>query len=198
MTEPQMFLYVISVFLAGEKFSSTAERLRSLGFSVREEDACDQTGEVVRTFQVNAGGVRILLSGANDFHRDGDFEIGLTTQSKSEWKRFIEAAAKIGMELDCGEMESDTDSEPSLYAIPKSEHCPFFFLFDGGKSDITALTKVRATMTKENLLLYEEKIRPMLGTSLAEKLHFSEGERFLIQSVEISGREMLSFEKHQT
>lgn len=186
MQEPQLFLYVISVFLSERNLDETIARLRSLGLSVREGTGTDQTGKTARTFCTDADGVRLLLTDANGFHRDGDFEIGFTTKSLDGWERFLEAARGIGLQLDTGTDESDG----SRYAIPKTAHCPFFFLFDGTRSDAAALTSVRATMTPENHALYDEKIRPLLEPSLAGKMAFSSGAEFLIHSVQIVEKEI--------
>ena len=85
----ELHIYTVSVFLSKERLAQTASNLKERGFSGSWHEFSDHAGEKARLFEVKEVEYAIVFTEANDFHRAGDFEIGLTVKTEAEWKQLL-------------------------------------------------------------------------------------------------------------
>ena len=176
-------LYCITIFLSHDRLKNSVTSLETCGVQNEKRSVADQTGEICASWHANAGGVPLVLAPCNDFHYDGDYEIGLTVKSRTDWEPLLSEAASLGLALETG-----TDVDGVRYAIPKASHGPFFILddvHDNHDTTAPALFSLRATMIASDAELYESCIRPLLEPTLSDSLHISIGERFELQELRV-------------
>lgn len=182
-----MKLYGITLFLNPEHLEAFVETCKKAGCEMKQDDITDQVGETVRCWQINASGLRMVAGPANEFHRDLDYEIGITASSHEEWEQFDEGLKKAGLDA-----ERIHDEDGADIIIPKVEHGPFFCMMDHGKcSDADQLIRFEATMTPDDLTVYDNVLKPLFGTSLTDKFHFTASDSFKTTLLELTAGRIL-------
>lgn len=176
-----MTLYCISLFLEKAKISKLIKFSMENGLSCKELQITDQTGESGKGNQIDAGGIKILLLPCNDFHKDGDFEIGLTTKNKENWTRFVKRAGKA-FKIEKGKLD-DEGTEYLLMESDEENHGNFFFIFDGQLSDANSLSKISCTVKNQDSIFFKEKISQFLDADLLEKIEITSGELFSLNEL---------------
>ena len=151
------------------------------GLSCKELQITDQTGESGKGNQIAAGGIKILLLPCNDFHKDGDFEIGLTTKNKENWTRFVKRAGKA-FKIEKGKLD-DEGTEYLLMENDEENHGNFFFIIDGQLSDVNSLSKISCTVKNQDSIFFKEKISQFLDADLLEKIEITSGELFSLNEL---------------
>lgn len=176
-----MKLYCMTLFLSPEHLEAFVAVCRKAGCEIHQADITDQVGETVSSWQINASGLHIIAGPANDFHRDCDYEIGITASSRDEWEQFDEGLKKAGLDA-----ERIHDEDGADIIIPKVEHGPFFCMMDHGKgSDADQLIRFEATMTPDDLAVYENVLKPLFGSALTDRFAFSAGDAFRMTSLKL-------------
>lgn len=176
-----MKLYCMTLFLSPEHLEAFVAVCRKAGCEIHQADITDQVGETVSSWQINASGLHIIAGLANDFHRDCDYEIGITASSREEWEQFDEGLKKAGLDA-----ERIHDEDGADIIIPKVEHGPFFCMMDHGKgSDADQLIRFEATMTPDDLAVYENVLKPLFGSALTDRFAFSAGDAFRMTSLKL-------------
>ena len=173
----ELHIYTVSVFLSKERLAQTASSLKERGFSGGWHEISDQTGEKARLFEVKEAEYAVVFTEANGFHRDGDFEIGLTVKTEAEWNPLLFEYEKLEISLDSGKSD-----DGYLYAVPKNPHGPFFFIYDEGKHCKTPLY-IQATIPAADFAFYRNCILPLFDSELSAHFSFEEGKAFSLQSV---------------
>ena len=185
-----MTLYCISLFLEKSKISEILEICVQNGFSHKELEITDQTGESGKGNQVDMNGVKILLLPCNDFHKNGDFEIGLTAENRIAWEDFVKKAGEI-CENEHGKFDDD---ETEYLLMGKNEndenlHGNFFFIFDGQKSELENLSKISLTIKNPDFVLFNEKIARFIDKNLLEKIEIASGEGVSLNALKVKNGE---------
>lgn len=169
-----MKMYCVTLFLSPEHLESFVAVCRKAGCEIHQADITDQVGETVSSWQINASGLHIIAGPANDFHRDCDYEIGITASSRDEWDQFDEDLKKAGLDA-----ERIHDEDGADIIIPKVEHGPFFCMMDSRKcSDAGRLIRFEATMIPADLTVWEHILKPLFGSSLTDKFVFTAADSF--------------------
>ncbi len=173
-----MILYCISLFLESskiERFIKTCERYK---IEYKAVKITDQTGETVGGYQANVSGLKILLLPCNNFHKDKDFEIGITEENHEKWDAFVKGA-KENFQNEYGK---DDDSE---YVLVNDEklHGNFFFIFDGQKSEEAPLLKIECRMKHNDFIFYNDIISRIIGENLASRINVKENNCFAIDKI---------------
>lgn len=188
----KMTLYCISVFLKNESILKVLEVCRTAGIQFKEIPVTDQTGISVSGFQIESDGLKILVLPCNDFHRDHDFEIGLTAESRDEWNDFVKKVSADG-KCENGVFE-DGETEYLLLKGEDDYHGNFFFIFDGQKSNPCALEKISCTVTTSDYDFIQKNIRPLLGENLLKKIKILPGESFSVNELVLKEKHTVLFE----
>ena len=172
-----MNLYCISIFLKQEAIDKILLNCRREKIKYKEIEVTDQVNEEVIGYQANISGLKILILPCNDFHKDKDFEIGITEENHKSWNDFIEKA-KSNFESK-NEYGKFTDGETEYFLIKDEKyHGNFFFIFDGQKSEEEPLVKIECTMTKYDFDFYKNKIENLIGENLCSKLNITVADTF--------------------
>lgn len=176
-----MKLYGITLFLNPEHQEAFVAACKKAGCEMMQNDVTDQVGETMHCWQIKTSGLRMLAGPVNDFHRDLDYEIGITASSREEWEQFDEGLKKAGLDA-----ERIHDEDGADIIIPKVEHGPFFCMMDHGKgSDADQLIRFEATMTPDDLAVYENVLKPLFGSALTDRFAFSAGDAFRMTSLKL-------------
>ena len=173
-----MNLYCITLFLSDEKIREIVSLCEKKHLACKKSVASDQTNAKIGSFQIECGGLRILLLPSNDFHKDDDFEIGLTTATKPEWETLItNLKANFAVEY---EKFPDGETEYCIFKDEKS-HGNFFFIFDGEKSKSACLEKIECVVSEYDFDFYNEKITKIIGKNLSDKISVQKGEKSFVK-----------------
>lgn len=183
-----MKLYCITIFLNNENIIRTIKQCDDSSLNYKQLQVTDHIGTIVDGYQIDISGLMILLLPCNDFHKNKDFEIGITAESLGKWKYFLENDNKNGLEIEEGDFKDDTDT---CYALLKDNnyHGPFFFIFDTHYSEEKVLEKIICTVEPYDYKLYDEKIKHVIEGNISEKLEIKEGTAFKIEKIIVTRSE---------
>lgn len=178
-----MKLYCITLFLNSEHLDEFVAACKKAGCGMKQDEVTDQVGETVLCWQINASGLHMVAGPANDYHRDLDYEIGITASSREEWEQFDEGLKKAELDAERIHEEDGTD-----IIIPKVEHGPFFCMMDHDQgSEADQLIRFEATITPGDLAVYENVLKPLFGPHLTDTFCFTAGDSFFIKKIEVKG-----------
>ena len=181
-----MILYCVSLFLKNETFSHLLQICAENGVPYKELTVTDQTNERVHGYQIESG-VKILLLPDNDFHKDGDFEIGLTAENQESWDSFVKQAGEL-CETERGTLD-DGKTEYLLMGSEEEYHGNFFFIFDGTNSDSESLSKIRCTVKTADFDFFTKNVAQFIEKSLRKKIEITSGESFRINELRLAAGE---------
>ena len=176
-------LYCISVFLENKNIIQILKTCDDNKFKYKKLEITDQTEETVAGYQIDIAGLKILVLPCNEFHKNKDFEIGITEKNKEQWKSFIKNCNKNTFEIKGGTFKDDETE----YAVIKDKrhHGPFFFIFDGHHSEEDPLVKIKCIIVDYDYQLYNEKIKDAIGNKISEKLEIKSGNKFEIDEITV-------------
>ncbi|MCR5289395.1 MAG: hypothetical protein K6E51_05335 [Treponema sp.] len=175
-----MLLYCISIFLENKKRESFLKTCIHNGITYTKIEITDQTNEKGYGYQVNINGLKILLLPCNDFHKDKDFELGLTMENKENWDEFIHNI-KTKFENNCGTFVDDKTE----YFVFKNKqyHGNFFFIYDGQKSQEEPLLQLHCRMTKYDFDFYKTELESLLGKNITGKINVISDTKFEVNTL---------------
>lgn len=166
------------VFATEERQHAILEQCRSSGISWKKEEISDHTGEVALVYVLDAFGLPVQIFPCNDFHRDGDFELGFAAESESKWAAFLSHMQTHNIAFETGSF-----SDGGFYAIPTKPHGPAFFLYPAPKADITKLCAIQAELPAGDFRFFKDYVQPWLDDTIARKCIFHEGTRFFLTAI---------------
>lgn len=175
-----MILYCISLFLESTKIDNFIKTCECNKIEYKSIEITDQTGETGNGYQANLSGLKVLLLPCNKFHKDKDFEIGITEENHEKWNAFVKNA-KETFQNEYGKFEDD-DSE-YLLVNDKKLHGNFFFIFDGKKSEEAPLLKIECRMKNNDIIFYKDIIAKIIGENLTSKISAKEDDCFAIDKI---------------
>ncbi|MBQ0167602.1 MAG: hypothetical protein KBT02_10905 [Treponema sp.] len=182
-----MKLYCITLFLNSEHLDAFVAACKKAGCEMKQDEVTDQVGESAHCWQINASGLHMVAGPANGFHRDLDYEIGITASSSEEWEQFDEGLKNADLDAERIHEEDGTD-----IIIPKVEHGPFFCMMDHSKSsEADQLIRFEATMTPDDLAVYENVLKPLFCSALTDKFSFTAGDSFKLTLLELTAGRIL-------
>lgn len=187
-----MNLYCISVFLTPKGIEKIIEQCKQTSIAYKKIEITDQTAAKVEGYQLNISDLLILIMPCNDFHKNKDFEIGITEENHEKWTTFI-AETQSKYKNECGKFKD----EETEYFLFKDEniHGSFFFIFDGYKSNEQALLSIECRMTEKDVNFYNKRISKLIGTNLKDKIIIHKDDCFAIDKITvISKTENITFE----
>ncbi len=186
-----MNLYCISVFLKKEGIDNFLQKCSHEKIEYKGIEITDQIDEKAIGYQFDISGLKILVLPCNDFHKDKDFEIGITEENLKSWNDFIERALSEFDGNSQNEYGKFSDGETEYFLIKdKNYHGNFFFIFDGKKSEEEPLQKIECTMTKHDFDIYQSQVHHLIGENIASKINIAAGDTFELNKliVKIAGR----------
>lgn len=175
-----MTLYCISLFLKDERTEAFLKKCKNKKIEYKALVITDQTDERIDGYQVNLFGLKILLLPCNNFHKDRDFEIGITEENQECWNNFIQKA-KIEFQNECGKFK---DGETEYFIIKDEKlHGNFFFIFDGQKSDEKTLLQLECRMNNYDFDFFEKRISKIVETHILSKINVHKDTCFAIDKI---------------
>jgi hypothetical protein len=170
MEDKCMKFYSLSVFLDHnyleqcKKLFSNKQNIETSGFEI-----IDYKNDKSNVFEVIISQFCILFLPSNNYHKNMDFEIGITTDAIDDWNNFIENI------VEDKKMEIETNYSKNidgLYAIigPKNIHNPFFFIYDGKYSEINNLIKITGEIGGKAYLFYKNDLGKIIPKDIYNKI----------------------------
>ena len=181
-----MLLYCISIFLRNENIDKFLQICKNNRINYKRIEVTDQTNEKGNGYQVNINGIKILALPCNSFHRDKDFEIGITVENINEWNEFVRKM-KNKFENEYGKFD---DGETEYFIIKNEKlHGNFFFIYDGQKSQNEHLIMLECRMAKDDFDFYKAELETIIGTDITNKIKVISDERFEMNKLIIEALE---------
>jgi hypothetical protein len=157
-----MKFYSLSIFLENNYFEQCKNIFSNVkNIETNEFEIIDPKNDRSKAFEVMISDFSLLFLPSNDFHKNMDFKIGITSDTIDEWNNFIEDITNNK------KMEIETNYSENiegLYAVigPKDIHGPFFYIFDGKYSDAYNLLKINGEIGEKEYIFYNvNKLRPI-------------------------------------
>jgi hypothetical protein len=181
-------LYCISVFLDPDKWNAVSRAFSSREgpWQFRESRVSDQTGDSADSLHLAIGGLRLVFLPENHFHRDRDFEIGLTCDTAVEWQEFLRRCESSGIPWESGAMAEDPSSQYALLG-GKEIHGPFFFLFDDQTVDAPRDFSLRASLPAKEGKFFRDHVKPLVDEATLAGISFVESDQFALEGVDVGG-----------
>lgn len=175
-----MILYCISLFLENGRIEAFLNKCRNNQIEFKAMEITDQTDERINGYQVNLFGLKILLLPCNDFHKDKDFEIGITEENQECWNNFIQKA-KNEFQNECGKFK---DGETEYFIIKDEKlHGNFFFIFDGQKSEEKSLMQLECRMNNYDFDFFEKRIPKIVENNILSKINVHKDTYFAMDKI---------------
>ncbi|MDR1316977.1 MAG: hypothetical protein LBK13_08910 [Spirochaetales bacterium] len=196
-----MKFYSLSIFL-DSKYLEQCKKLFSNQQDIEtgEFEITDYKNDKSAVFEVIISQFCILFLPSNDYHKNMDFEIGITSDTIDDWNNFIENIVndrRIEIETNYSENMN------GLYAIigPRDIHNPFFFIYDGKYSEINNLVKITGEIDEKAYLFYKNDLSKIIPKNIYNKigLKISKYNESKIKSIELKTSKKINFmDEHST
>jgi hypothetical protein len=170
MEDKCMKFYSLSIFLDNnyledcKKLFSNKQNIKTSEFEIM-----DYKNDKSNVFEVIISQFCILFLPSNDYHKNMDFEIGITSDTIDGWNNFIENIVNDRKT----EIETNySKSIDGLYAIigPKNIHNPFFFIYDGKFSEINNLVKITGEIGEKTYLFCKNDLCKIVPQDIRNKI----------------------------
>lgn len=185
-----MNLYCISIFLEKGRINKFLQNCRCEKIEYKEIEIIDQVNEKEIGYQADFSGLKVLILPCNDFHKNKDFEIGITEQNPKKWNDFVERAKSESVGDYKAEYGKFADGKTEYFLIKDKEyHGNFFFIYDGQNSKEESLLKIECTMTKHDLDFYQNQLKNLIGENIASKIDITATDKFELNRLIIKSAE---------
>jgi hypothetical protein len=182
-----MKFYSLSIFL-DTKYLEQCKKVFSnkQNIETNEFEIVDYKNDASPVFEVLISQFCILFLPSNGYHKNLDFEIGITTATIDDWNNFIENITENK------KMEVETNYSENidgLYAIigPKNIHNPFFFIYDGKYSELHNVAKITGEIGEQAYVFYKNDAGNIIPGDMYHKIKLkrSKYNESKIKSVEL-------------
>jgi hypothetical protein len=178
-------LFVISIFLEKkilDYMDFVFNDVETESFTYTHFKTYNQNGYEAEAREFIVSGISILLIETNYFHKNMDFEIGITFEKQEEWDRFIDFIKKNESEYGIGE-----DTEFS-YVVTSNEniHSPFFFIFDKTRP-LHCNFKVECQLPEKEYLFCTNLLDNYFHSDIEKNIILTAGndEEYILKKVEV-------------
>jgi len=180
-------MYCVSIFINENELNNAFDVFKNnREIESKEIIAVDQLHIEKRALVINLAGIRVLFLPSNDFHKNRDFEIGITCDSYDSWIDMIQILKtnNLLMKYDKHIVES------SEYMVVGNEltHGIITGMLDGKYSNLECIEKIETIVPVKEKDFFEKQVFPICEMGIKNKLSLlaSNNNEYLFSNIVIA------------